>query len=150
MTDKIITINRTPQGKPTVTAGGGAFTNTYSATTVLKAIPVGFNREKVAYDLKNALFIRTAGHLACSPEQAIIPVEIGDVIVTLTGTKPISDQNPDAHITAYRITEINHKIATGQEITITHTEIPESVIIGAGIYHLRDGGYFCYPVEKED
>jgi len=129
-----------------MSAGGGAFHNTYSATTILKVIPVGLNREKIVYDLKNAGLIKTAGHLANSLEQAIIPVEVNDIVVYLSGKLPISDMNQDAKVTAYRITDIDLTTARAEEITITHAEIPASVIIGAGIYHNRKGGYFSYPV----
>jgi hypothetical protein len=150
MVSKTLKVDRTPSGIATMSAGGGAFTNTYQAITILKTIPVGYDREKTVYDLKNAGLIKTAGHLASSTEQAIIPVDIGDVVVFLSGKLPISDLNPDAGVSAYRITEINDQNANGEPITVTHAEIPQSVIVGAGIYHNRKGGYFCYPVKQED
>jgi hypothetical protein len=96
MVSKTLKVDRTPSGIATMSAGGGAFTNTYQAITILKTIPVGYDREKTVYDLKNAGLIKTAGHLASSTEQAIIPVDIGDVVVFLSGKLPISDLNPDA------------------------------------------------------
>ena len=135
-------INRTPSGIATMSAGGGAYTNTYSATTILKPTPEG-------YVLKRAGFIKTAGHLACSTEQAIIPVEVGDIIVTLSGILPVSDKNPDAKITAHRITEITDQTATVEPIPITHREIPLSVIQGTESWHNREGKFFCLPPEQE-
>jgi hypothetical protein len=149
MVQRTLKIDRTPSGIATMSAGGGAETNTYSATTILKVIPVGFNREKSVYDLKNAGLIKTAGHLACSLEQAIIPVEIGDVVIYLNGKLPLSDLNPDAEVTGYKITAIDNVTAIGEQVTITHADIPQSVIIGAGKYHNREGNYFCYPVIQE-
>lgn len=136
MVSRVFKIDRTPDGKPTMTAGGGSLHKTYEAQTILKPAPGG-------YELKEALFIKTAGHLAAKTDQAIIPIEINDVIVYLNGKLPISDLNPDAHITAYRITDIGLSIADGEQIQITHKEIPLNVITGAGTYHNRNGGYFC-------
>lgn len=123
----------TKTGTPALPAGGGAYTNKYSAHTVLSA------------DLthKTALFIKTAGNLACMNDQAIIPIQQGDIIVILQGLKPASDQNPAANIDAWKITEITPTTAIGESIEITHNQIPYSVIEGSQIYHNRDGSYFC-------
>lgn len=123
---------RTKTGHPALTAGGGSYTNRYEARTVLSA----------NLSLKTADFIRTAGHLASSTEQAIVPIQIGDIIIELSGLKPATDQNPDAEIRGYKITEITDQSAIGEQIEITHTEIPECVIRGSQEYHNRDGNYF--------
>jgi hypothetical protein len=142
MVNRVIKIDRTPSGTVTMSAGGGAFHNTYIAQTVLKPTTTG-------YELKNAGFIKVSGHRASSTEQAIIPIEVNDVVVYLSGKLPITDQNPDAIITAYRITDIGLTIADAEQIPITHAEIPQSVIQGTEIYHNREGSYFCKPVKQE-
>jgi hypothetical protein len=136
MVSRVIIINRTPEGTPTMYAGGGSLTKIYEAQTVLKPTPAG-------YELKEAIFIKTAGHLAARTDQAIIPVEVNDVVVYLSGKLPISDLNSDAHITAYRITDIGLSIADAEQIEITHKEIPMKVITGTGTRHNRKGAYFC-------
>jgi hypothetical protein len=136
MVSKTIVITRTGTGTPAISAGGGAFHNTYQAVTVMSDTPTG-------YSLKTATFIKTSGHRASSLEQAIIPIEIGDVIVSLYGKLPITDQNPDAIITGYKITSIADLTATAEQIKITHREIPVNVITGASTYHNKEGSYFC-------
>jgi hypothetical protein len=136
MVSRVIPINRTPEGKPVMTAGGGSLHKTYESQTVLKRSPGG-------YELKEAIFIKTAGHLAGRPDQATIPLELNDVVVYLSGKLPISDLNPDCYISAWRITDIGLTIADGEQVQITHKEIPLKVITGTGIYHNRKGAYFC-------
>jgi len=142
MVDKTLQVERSATGQPVMSAGGGAFTKTYLAKTVLAPSPEG-------YKLKQASFIKVSGHLASSTEQAIIPVQVNDIVITLSGTLPITDQNPDATITAYRIMSITDQTATVEPITITHAEIPESVILGAGKWHNRLGAFFCYQPQQE-
>ena len=136
MNSIIMPIKRNTEGKPVMTAGGGAYHNTYQARTILRPTPDG-------YTLKPAVFVKRTGHRASSMEQAIIPIETGDVIVTMTGKLPITDMNPDALIEAYRITEIADQTVTAEEIKITHREIPANVITGASTYHNKEGSYFC-------
>jgi hypothetical protein len=136
-------VKRTAKGSPAMDAGGGSFTNTYNAITVLKPTAAG-------YLLKPASFIKTAGDRAARTDQVIIPIEVNDVVITMYGKLPISDDNPEATIKAYKITEITDRGTTETEIPITHREIPPSVITGAGIYHNREGSYFCNPVIQED
>ena len=143
MVSRTLKVDRTPSGVAIMSAGGGSFTNTYQAITVLKPTATG-------YELKTAGLIKTAGHLASSTEQIIIPVNVGDVVIYLSGKLPISDLNPDAELSAYQITDIDLMTARAEEIPITHAEIPQSVIEGAGIYHNRKGSYFCKPVKQED
>jgi hypothetical protein len=139
-----IGLSRNPEGIPIMKAGGGRFTNTYYVQTVLRPAATG-------YSLKQSILIRTAGHLACARDQAIVPVETGDVIVVLEGTKPINDANPYATIKAYRIVEITDTVYDSkvEQIKITHAELPTSVIEGASLYHNREGSYFCYAPEPE-
>ena len=131
-TYKEFKIIRTKAGHPAMSAGGGAYTNTYYARTVLAH----------NLTLKTADFIKTAGHLASSTEQAIVPIQTGDIIVELEGLKPATDQNPDAEIRGYEITEITEQSAIGEKIEITHEQIPVMVIEGSQIYHNRDGNFF--------
>jgi hypothetical protein len=143
MVQRTLILERNPEGTPTMTAGGGSFRNTYIAQTILTPAPEG-------YALKEAIFIKINGHRASSTEQAVIPVEIGDVVINMEGKLPISDLNPDAKITAYRITDIDLTTAKATEIPVTHKDIPPKVITGAGKWHNRDGAYFCSnPVNEE-
>lgn len=135
-------IKRTAAGNPAISAGGGAFTNTYNAITVLKPTAAG-------YILKPASFIKTAGDRAARIDQVVIPIEVNDVVITMYGKLPITDDNPEATIRAERIIEITDQGTIETEIPITHKEIPPSVITGAGIYHNREGSYFCNPVIEE-
>jgi len=135
---------RDATGQPTMAIGGGAWSNTYEAITVLTVTEKGLK-------CKKAQFIRTAGHLACSQEQAIVPVDIGDLIVHLYGVLPVREENPDSQITASRITgfvndDTGYTNIRTEPVTVNHAELPASVLIGASTYHNRDGRYF---VEQE-
>jgi len=124
----------TKDGYPALTAGGGSFTNTYKSILVLDA-----NRQ-----LKPASFIRRTGMLANEMDQAIIPVVTGDIIIELSGKLPVNDQNPDAHITGWKITHFTNQYwIVGEEIPIKHSEIPRKIIEGTSIYHNRNGEFFC-------
>jgi hypothetical protein len=142
MVQKTLIVERNPEGTPTMNAGGGSFRNTYVAQTILKPTPEG-------YALKEAVFIKINGHRASSTEQAVIPVEVGDVVINMEGKLPVSDLNPGATITAYQITDIDLTTARATEIPITHKEIPAKVIKGAESWHNRDGAYFCSNPVKE-
>jgi hypothetical protein len=140
---------RDATGQPVMAIGGGAWSNTYEAITVLTTAT------ETELKCKKAQFIRTAGHLACSQEQAIVPVEIGDIIVHLYGVLPVRDENPDSQITASRITgfvndDTGYTNIRTKPVTVTHAYLPESVIIGASTYHNRDGRYFVEQQEKPE
>jgi len=143
MVSKIIPITRTTNGTPVIGAGGGAFTNTYQATTALRPTKEGFA-------LKRAAVIKQTGHRESSLEQAIIPIEIGDVIVSLYGKLPINDENPEAIIAAFRIVSIKGQKVIADPIELFHQDIPLSIIQGAGTYHNKDGNFFCLEPEQKD
>ena len=144
MYTRYIRLDRTADGTPALNIGGGSFTNTYEARTVIRPDPSG------GYNLKTALFIRTAGHLACAPDQAIVPLQIGDVVVMLHGTRPANDLNVNAVIHGYKISELTAEHITGIAIPITHAEIPKSILDGIEIYHNRDASYFCNPPQMKE
>ena len=133
-TTKDLKLTATAAGHPAVTAGGGSCTNTYKAITILTA----------DLKLKPANFIRRTGTLSNELDQVIIPVIKGDIIVELNGNLPISDQNPQASITGWKITHFHNQYwASGERVEITHSQIPRRVIEGASQYHNREGSYFC-------
>jgi hypothetical protein len=133
--EKTIKITRSRTGLPCVGAGGGAFTNTTSGRFVLRA-----------GKLARAIFVRNSGHLACSLEQALVPIKEGDEVVEIRGHLPIDDNNPDLLIVVYEIVGITEKEAILKlkgEMSVA--KLPASVVKGLSIYHNRDGSYFAVP-----
>ncbi|MCK5016559.1 MAG: hypothetical protein KAS32_05735 [Candidatus Peribacteraceae bacterium] len=137
MSEKI-TIPTTKSGLPYFDVGGGATTNKFSGCWVLN------DRLR----LKNALFIKSRGPLACSLKQAIVPLAIGDFIVTGHGPLPVNLDNPEFTIDISRVDEISLR-GKDSEALISKVNsdvrlyVPEPVRIGLRTYHNRDGSFFC-------
>jgi hypothetical protein len=146
---------RSRTGIPVIPVGGGAYTNTFSARTIVRKANPQTEIERATgaqYRLLEALFIKQSGHLYCSHEQAIVPIKPGDVIVSMSGSLPADDNNPDAEITAEMITTIDHESNTAitEPYPLKFEDLPVLVIRGAEKYHNRDGKFFCDERKRED
>ena len=86
-----IIIEKTQKRLPTIWVGGGATTRQFSAQFVL--------RDK---KLAPASFIRTSGFLYKN-EQALVPLQKGDVIVGVEGFLPASPDNPVIGIHGWKV-----------------------------------------------
>lgn len=137
--------------------GGGATTSRFSFTAVLNAFTVKPDNVIQVLDLpRKAIFIRGSGHLACSHEQALVPLKEGDYIVECSGTLPIVGDNPDIDIISYCVHGFSYP--EGDEFAcyadcelqrnIQVENIPVRVILGAATYHNRSGKYFVKEAQE--
>lgn len=116
--------------------GGGALTNTLGGRFVLR------NGKK-----PHALFIKRKGNLANSNEQAIVPVQLGDLVLTFEGLRPATHDNPDILVGCFKIVGIETleegKLSIHTEVTARpdgwENEVPWEAL---GTYHNRDGKPF--------
>lgn len=139
---KEIRVSRSRTGLACAGVGGGACTNTFAGTFVL--------RGKDLKDLPGAIFIRQKGSLACSDEQAIVPLQKGDVIVKISGHLPVAEENPDINYDIGVFEGETHfpslieygEFAILEEKNDLQVEVPESVREGLSVYHNRDGKFF--------
>lgn len=141
----VYTLSMSNSGIPTISVGGGGYTNTYRG----RAVFTTYNNKFV---LKNALFIRERGHLANSNEQAIVPIREGDIIVEYSGSYPITENNPDAIFKAMKVISITPETrkAHVEPIKMNWYDIhPKKLIYGLRSYHNREGNYFCNVKQKE-
>lgn len=127
----------TKSGRPAMWVGGGAATNTGGAFVVLDK----------DFNLKTALFIRRKGNLSNSREQALVPVEVGDFLVSLSHRRDTSEAAFEAgelEITAEKIVEIIIDKGTyrSEPAELVYSNIPERALVGSNSYHNRDGEYF--------
>ncbi|MCK5021343.1 MAG: hypothetical protein KAS32_30305 [Candidatus Peribacteraceae bacterium] len=143
MPEKII-IQITKKGSPSYGVGGGAYTNTCAGRWVLDK----------DLKLKTAIFVKNHGQLANSLQQAIVPLSVGDFIVTGGGNLPVDFENPDFEIHVVRVTEIILK-GESAEALIKRVDsngiekyAPTSTLEGLAVYHNRDGGLFCTPMQN--
>jgi hypothetical protein len=119
--------------KPCLGVGGGAYRSTFSGRILLRSNA-----------LPEALFVRSRGQLACSLEQAIIPAQLGDVVVNVAGKLPATPDNPDIEIKAYKIVSVSD-IDGIPVFTVLRCEVPPLSIFpweALGTYHNRDGKSF--------
>jgi len=125
------------RGKLHMWVGGGAYTNTLTGRFVLSP-------DK---RLKPCSWIRSRGPLACSEEQALVPLEIGDLVCHAGGRRPAVPENPDVYISCVRVEGVKEEkgvpIPYGRRVEVKPEEIPASVWEGLNTYHNRWGGYFC-------
>jgi len=133
-TEPLLSVEITRSGKPAVWVGGGSTTSRFSASFVL-------HEGKLA----TACFVKVKGHRCCG-EQALVPVQVGDIYVGITGTLPASPDNPVIHIQAWKILEFGkydgEPVAIYEPIDFNVENVPPSVWEGANIYHNREGKYF--------
>jgi hypothetical protein len=130
----LIRIDRSRHGIPVIGVGGGALSATFSGRWVL-------NSRRL---LKRALFIKKPINTT-SDVMALVPLEKSDIIVTASGRKPASFDNPDCIIKAYKIVLLSavHVECIDISDMITEEFLPPSVLVGLHRYHNRDGKYFC-------
>ena len=120
--------------------GGGAATNTFAGRFVYRP----------AVGLVRALFVKTKGSLSNSTEQAIVPVQLGDLVVELEGPLPATPDNPSVEVHVWSVTSFTED--SKGNLTVLCEE-PHQVNWGSlhqvtpwealGSYHNRDGRPFC-------
>jgi len=129
-----VIIEKTSKGFPAIWVGGGAFSNRFSAQFVLR------NGR-----LAPSCFIKSAGSWF-NIEQALVPLQKGDVIVGVDGFLPANPDNPviGAHGWKVKGFEINDGdiIAITEYVNISIDDVPPSVWEGCNILYNRDGRYF--------
>lgn len=123
-----VEITRSKLGLPCAGVGGGSFADSFMVRYVLSP----------SNELKRAIFIRRRGDLACRLDQAIVPLTVGDKIVTLRGKGPIVQDNPNLQVKIHVVTSDN----TIHEASVDWS-IPRSVSKGGGVFHNRDGTFFA-------
>ena len=137
-----IKLSKSKSGIPCHFVGGGAARNTYKFRVILTP----------KFELKKALYIKRAGPLSCSTEQAIVPVREGDLIFEVRGRKTEGDLDFDYSL--LKIRSIKGDTAECEDvhglINQLMDKMPQSVWDGGMSYHNRDGGYFCIPPEMRD
>lgn len=124
-------IQRTQKHLPATWVGGGAFTNTITGVFVL-----------TRGGLPQPFFVNSSGPLACSHEQALVPILIGDRIIEVTGPKPAEPANPNLQWTAKRVISFRGDEAEVELVEFDPERVPASVWEGLSRYHNRDGRYF--------
>jgi len=133
-----VDIQRTASNIPVIGVGGGAMSNLFGCRYVL-------TQKK---RLKRAIFIRHKGDLCNSKSQALVPIQENDLIIELTGTKPLDINNPELKYSVHRIVSIGETKVECEDVSdrFSGSYIPESVVAGAHSYHNKDGSYFCLEV----
>jgi hypothetical protein len=134
------------RGKVHIGVGGGAYTNTFVGRFVLSP-------DK---QLKPCSWIRRHGPLACEVDQALVPLEVGDIVCRASGRLPASPLNPDINLSCVKVEGIREEkvpspyggeetipIPYGKRVKIEPEEVPRSVWDGMNDYHNRSGEYFC-------
>ena len=129
-----ILIEKTSKGFPAIWVGGGATARQFSAQYVL--------RDK---KLAPASFIRTSGFLYKN-EQALVPLQKGDILVGVEGFLPASPDNPVIGIHGWKVKgfkiDDDNCIAIAKSVNIGINDVPSSVWEGCNVYHNRDARYF--------
>ena len=100
------------RGTPCLGVGGGALSNTVTGRMVLRS-----DGSK-----PHALFINQHGNLACSLVQAIVPVGLGDTIITFAGSLPAECGNPQFEVGAYIVRSIEMSEVGGERVPIFFCE----------------------------
>jgi hypothetical protein len=129
-----IIIEKTSKGFPAIWVGGGATARQFSAQFVL--------RDK---KLAPAILTKSAGSWF-NIEQALVPLQKGDVIVGVEGFLPANPDNPVIGVHGWKVKgfEINDDncIAITESVDISINDVPSSVWEGCNILYNLDGRYF--------
>lgn len=140
------TISVSKTGIPCIGVGGGGKTNSYVGRAV-------FQCNGGALKLKEAFFVKSRGHLSCSKDQAIVPVNVRDIIVEYEGYLPIQEENPDARYSLYRVVDIDTErgIAVTEDVNmdVWNEVFTPNIITGLSTYHNRDGMWFAAAKDEE-
>jgi len=125
---------KTQKGFPTLWVGGGATSNRFSATFVLRN-----------GGLAPASFIRTS-RFRSNNEQALVPLQKGDILVGVEGFLPASPDNPVIGIHGWKvkgfIIDDDNILAITESVNISINDVPPSVWEGCNILYNLDGRYF--------
>lgn len=125
-------------GEPHLGVGGGAYSRSFRGRVV--ATPDG--------TLPAASFIRSYGELACSEEQAFVPVRIGDYILSVSGPLPASPGNRDLEVGVWVVVGFGAAEAKVVSVIVEPASyvpawwadaFPWDVL---GVYHNRNGRPF--------
>ena len=135
-------------GRSYIGVGGGAYTNTFTGRLVYQP----------GVGLPSPLFVRRSGVLACSLDQALVPVQVGDWVVTISGQLPAQLENPDVDVSIQRVISISSperkdSLISPCEIALEQVQSPSDTEMVAlagvipwddlGTYHNRKGDHFC-------
>ena len=111
-----ILIEKTSKGFPAIWVGGGATARQFSAQYVL--------RDK---KLAPASFIRTSGFLYKN-EQALVPLQKGDILVGVEGFLPASPDNPVIGIHGWKVKGFkiydDNILAITESVNISINDVP--------------------------
>jgi hypothetical protein len=127
---------KTQKGFPTLWVGGGATSNRFSATFVLRN-----------GGLAPASFIRTS-RFRSNNEQALVPLQKGDILVGVEGFLPASPDNPVIGIHGWKVKgfkiggDDDNILAITESVDVSVDDIPSSVWEGCNILYNLDGRYF--------
>ena len=129
-----ILIEKTSKGFPALWVGGGATARQFSAQFVL--------RDK---KLAPASFI-VESEFVCNNNQALVPLQRGDIIVGIQGMCPAHPDNPVIGIHGWKVKgfkiDDDNCIAIAKSVNIGINDVPSSVWEGCNVYHNRDARYF--------
>jgi len=143
-----MTIDVNTKGLPLLGVGGGSYTSTIEAQIVLRKGEVT-KLSPSGYYLPKPYFVRTHGNLSCQKDQASVVIRDGDFVVNIQGPKPFIMNNPKLALNAVKIigVDLESKQAAVKMIEIPRWLLPDifskRISRGIGIYHNRDGIYFC-------
>jgi hypothetical protein len=130
-----IIIEKTPKGFPAIWVGGGAAARQFSAQFVLRD-----------GKLAPAILTKSAGSWYYTIEQALVPLQKGDILVGVEGFLPASPDNPVIGIHGWKVKGFkiydDNILAIMESVDINSDDIPSSVWEGANIYCNLDGRYF--------
>ena len=125
---------KTQKGFPTLWVGGGATSNRFSATFVLRN-----------GGLAPASFIRTS-RFRSNNEQALVPLQRGDILVGIEGTLPAHPDNPVIGVHGWKVKGFkiydDNILAITESVNISINDVPSSVWEGCNILYNLDGRYF--------
>ena len=129
-----IIIEKTPKGFPAIWVGGGAAARQFSAQFVLRN-----------GGLASAILTKSAGSWY-NIEQALVPLQKGDILVGVEGFLPAHPDNPVIGIHGWKVKGFkiydDNILAITESVDVSVDDIPSSVWEGANIYCNLDGRYF--------
>ena len=130
-----VIIEKTPKGFPAIWVGGGAAARQFSAQFVLRD-----------GKLAPAILTKSAGSWYYTIEQALVPLQKGDILVGVEGFLPAHPDNPVIGVHGWKVKGFkiydDNILAITESVDISIYDIPSSVWEGCNILYNRDGRYF--------
>jgi len=129
-----IIIEKTPKGFPAIWVGGGAAARQFSAQFVLRN-----------GGLASAILTKSAGSWY-NIEQALVPLQKGDILVGVEGFLPAHPDNPVIGVHGWKVKGFkiydDNILAITESVNISINDVPSSVWEGCNILYNLDGRYF--------